>query len=235
MGVVVPLTDPPRRRARPGEPRPAARRTPGLRGAALAGALLALAACRSAPAPPPAGDGPSLVLEDVAYSEYEGARPSRRLTAAQLLVVPKRLGLFQVTGLNELVLTRPRFEILLDARAPSPAAVPRDLFGVALVRAPAVASAVMFDLECVLRRDGRPLTRLSASRASVDVRTGDVSFRDFRMASAGSPRALHAARAEWRAADRRFAVRGEYDLEGGEPRHGRGLEVDVALGRVGPP
>lgn len=215
--------------------RPAARRATRPGGAALAAAVLALAACRSTPAPPPADDRPRLALDDVVYSEHDGARESRRLTAAQLLVVPKRLGLFQVAGLNELVLARPRFEILLDARAPLPAAVPPDLFGVALVRAPAVASAAMFDLECVLRRDGRAISRISASRASADLRTGNASLRDLRIAAAEGPRALHAARAEWRAADRRFVIRGEYDLEGEEPRHGRGLEVDVELGRVGPP
>lgn len=133
------------------------------------------------------------------------------------------------------MLTRARFEVFLDGAGPSPEGVPRDLLGVALIGAGAVGSATMFDVECVLSREGRPVTRISAGRAGADLRTGNVSFRDFRMARIGTSRLLRTARAEWRAAERRFVVRGEFDLDGAEPRHGRGLEVNVELSGVGPP
>ncbi len=202
--------------------------------AGAAVAWLALAACRpAAPAPRPAAEtGPRLALEHVDSSQFEGVRRTRRLTAAQLLLVPKRLGFLEIAGLSELVLLSPRFEVALDEGAHSPDAAPRDLFDVALVRGGGVPSALMFDLECVLTRAGRPLTRISAARASANLRTGNVSLRDFRMTRVGSPHALRAARAEWSARARRFVIRGEYQLEGDPPARARRLEVDVELGEV---
>jgi len=172
-------------------------------------------------------------LEGLVLSEFAGAKLQRRLRADQLLVVPKRMGIFQVAGLNELVLTRARLEVFeADERAPrgggATGAVSRGTLDV-VSAGRRIASASIHGLECEIVRSGELRTRISAARGRVDIRSGDVILEEFSLTELRpSSRSIRGAKAVWRVAEQELVVSGPYELrDGARVTTGRGLRLDL--------
>jgi hypothetical protein len=209
-------------------------RSPGSLGRLAAAALAALLGC--APPAPQTRVPSHTTVEGLALSEFAGATLARRISADQLVVVPKRIGIFQVSALSELVLTRARVELFETgggtprARATAmDAIVPAEGFavpGLASVRH--LAGATIYGLEVVIRRGGAPAARVEAAHARADVRTGNLVLRDFRLIELPAGRTVSAARATWRRGSDDFVIPGDWvATEAGRTRTGRGLRVDA--------
>lgn len=203
-------------------------------------ACLALAACAACSAPPADHAAPSrTVVEGLDYSEFAGTTLARRIRAEQLVVVPKRFGIFQMSALSEAVLTRARIEVFEPASAGAPpragvdAVVPVEGFalpGLADVRR--LAGATFYDLQIVLVRAGAPVARVGAAQASADVRSGNLILKDFRLEHPATGRVVRSTRAVWHRRSGEFSIGGDYAVEErGAVRTGRGLVVgaDFAL------
>lgn len=177
------------------------------------------------------------------YSEFEGSRLARRIRAEQLLVVPRRVGALQLSPLSELVLTRPAIEIheatgAPPPAAPAPAASPVSappfagsgspaLLGLAAVRH--LAFATLFDPTFTFVRDGVPVARLVARRATADAGSRDLLLRGVRLEHVPGGRTLTAERAVWLAREDALWIKGQYVLtDGGKTTRGRGLRVELA-------
>jgi hypothetical protein len=217
--------------------------------AALAAACLVASGCaRDGDAPRESSSdvatGP-LSVEGLAYAEHAGSELTRRIEAAQLLVVPRHLGVFQVAGLYEVVLTRVRIELFLDAlrRVPAPSGSSGLATPLQLTpfhdRGKLVATS-LYDVQGVAVRGGTPVSRFSAANARLDVGSGDVVLNDFRITHVPTARTVQARRALWRAQANEFRIAGDYLLtDGSALRKGRGLQVDLefrsAHPELGPP
>jgi hypothetical protein len=189
-----------------------------------------------------------VALEGVTYSEFAGERLVRRVRAEQLVVVPKQMGILQLSPVSELVLTRPAIEIFEasgDGTRGADAGA-RDA-GASLPRAPALLGSVgpalpglaaarhvlattLFEPTFTFFRGGAPVARLEAARASADVRSRDLELRRVRVEHISTGRRLTADRAVWLADAGALWIEGAYVLwEGGASTRGRGLRVDVQL------
>jgi hypothetical protein len=163
-------------------------------------------------------------------------------------VLPKRVGLLEISPLTELVLGGARLEVFEETPRPVGAAAPGDgaraagRHGHASSWLPAlaggrrVAGATLLGLEGLIVRDGAPLVRVEAAHATAELRTGDLALRDLRVVHLPTSRTLVAARGVWRVRASELAVRGEYALEErGIATTGRALRLDADFRRLGTP
>lgn len=175
------------------------------------------------------------MLEAVTCSQFSGAFMARRLHAAQVFVVPKRWGIFQVSALSDLVLTQARLEVYrsgerapaddLESGAIDATALPR-MFGLQRV-----GGLVVYGFEYLLVRDGTPIARMEAARGTADARGHGVVLRAFRLTHLPSGRTVTADRAVWRPGAGEIEIRGEYTIASGDAiSHGRGLRLDAEQG-----
>jgi hypothetical protein len=161
-------------------------------------------------------------------SEYDGSTVTRQLRTNQVLILPRRVGPLQIAALYEVVLTRARVDVFLEAAADRASARPlAAIFGVPVRAGVQVASGSVFGLDWWTSRGGEPLSRIEAEHASVDFRSGEVALRQLRMTHLPTGRTIEAPRAIWRGASNDLAIRGEYVLRvGSSERRGRGLRID---------
>lgn len=179
-----------------------------------------------------------LAFEGLSASLHDGETLVSRLRAEQLLVVPSQVGPFRIAGLHELVLTRARYDVFLRPEGLAGSAPARSrrkgLLAEPVRPGVRVVAGSVHGLEWWTSRAGEAVTRVDASRARIDVRSGDVTLHGFRMVHLPTSRSLEAARAVWHEGTREFAVEGEFVLrEAARVLRGRGLRVDAELRVVG--
>ena len=180
-------------------------------------------------------------FEGITISEFSGTTLRRRLRAAQLLVVPKRIGFLQVARLSELVLTGARLELFEEGDDPATRSAGDILFRAAhgapeMVGAgQRLAAATIYGFECEMVRRGTLDVRVVARRGSVDPRSGNLVLDDFEV-NLPPLRSVRGRRALWRAAASELVVSGAYEWRDGDSvARGRGLRLDLARPRDGAP
>lgn len=204
-------------------------RTPPHRLCAVAFAFLAAAgaACTTGPGldqPEPIVN--PLSAERVSVSTFHGDRLTRRLDAAQILVVPRRVGPLEVAGVHELVLTRARIELFADDGA-GEAAGGTGVFGLPMRPGVQLVSGSIFELEWSLSRGGVELARFSASRGNVDFRSGDVNLQQLRFVHSPTRREISAPAATLRGGSE-VIIRGDFAVRDDAGEHtGRGLRMKI--------
>lgn len=218
--------DPARRRAAPG--------LPGPRRAAAAALIVCAIWSAAGCAAPPAPASPRGSIDGLTYSRFVGSTLAQRLRAEQVLFLPQRLGIFQVSAMTEVVLTRVRLEVFDDVRASSPGSAsqlrPARVLLPGLTGARHVSGATLYDIDCVIVRDGRSFVRIRAARGRADGFGGEVALREVRVEGPSTGRTLTAARAVWRPQASELVVRGEYTLrEAGRVTTGRGIRLDADM------
>lgn len=197
-------------------------------------AFALLAAATAACASGPDLEQPEPILcplsaERVSVSTFHGDRLTRRIDAAQILVVPRRVGPLEVAGVHELVLTRARIELFADEGA-GDGAGGSGVFGLPMRPGVQLVSGSIFELEWSLSRGGVELAHFSASRGNVDFRSGDVSLQQLRLVHSPTRRQISAPAATLRGGSE-VVIRGDFVVrdDAGE-RAGRGLRMKI-LGR----
>jgi hypothetical protein len=180
----------------------------------------------------PAGDASDRVanpvsLDGVRVSVFDGERLSRKFSAEQFLVLPRRAGPLEFAGLHELVVTRAKVELFLDESGGERGAAP-DLLGVPVRPGIQLVSGSIFDLDWSASRGGEQVARIEASRAKVDFRNGDVDLRQFRLSHLPTSRVIEAPRATLRHGSE-VVIEGEFVMrDRASQRTGRGLRLKVA-------
>jgi hypothetical protein len=230
----------------------------GRAAAALGAAALWLggAGCRPArPAPPAPARGHTASLEGVTLNQFAGTTLRRRLRADQLMVLPKRIGILQVAGLRELVVTGARLELFEDVPAEGRsaaevlfsggelpttwAAPPPDRRG----RSPRglqalherLTGATIYGFECDLVRRGAADVRVQARRVTLEPRSGDLVLEDL-VVEESPTRSVRAHRGTWRASSSAIVVSGWYEQRDGDAvERGRGLRIDLERLRADEP
>lgn len=168
--------------------------------------------------------------------------PHSRLTAKEMHIEHRRLGIFRLLPMVQAVIMDAKVERFLESGPGSNVGLGLSALVSSLVRMSrlemrSLRTAVVKGVQIAIYSGAdsqEPSVRLIARRAIVDLQRGDVSFRDATMVDTRTGRQIEADRMEWDERLKKVLARGWYRARSnkGEAR-GRGLASDLGFNLSG--
>lgn len=183
--------------------------------------------------------GVAMEIEGLKYSNYKDGKLKSRVQAAQLMVVPRKIGAFQIQSLNEAVISRFRLEMhsatLPDEPSKTGTSLPDELSdgikGLATIKgAGRIVKVTIAGMEILALRGDKPEFILQASVGSFDARHKQLQLENVIMEQPENHLRLTTDRAVWNKEINSFAVPGPYVLHrGNEVVKGENIFIDLAF------
>jgi hypothetical protein len=183
--------------------------------------------------------GVAMEIEGLKYSNYKDGKLQSRVQAAQLMVVPRKIGVFQIQSINEAVISRFRLEMhsatLPDEPNKTGTALPDELSdgikGLATIKgAGRIVKVTIAGMEILSLRGDKPEFILQARVGSFDARHKQLQLENVIMQQPGNHLRLTTDRAVWNKEINAFEVPGSYVLQrGNEVTKGERIFIDLAF------
>lgn len=183
--------------------------------------------------------GVAMEIEGLKYSNYKDGKLQSRVQAAQLVVVPRRIGIFQIQSINEAVISGFRLEMhnarLAAGEGNSGAALPDELSdgikGLASLKgAGRIVKVTIAGMEILSLRGDRAEFLLQARVGSFDARRKQLQLENVTMEQPEKQLRLTTDKALWNQDLKAFAVPGPYILyRGKEVVKGENIFIDLAF------
>jgi len=183
--------------------------------------------------------GVAMEIEGLKYSNYKDGKMQSRVQAAQLMVVPRKIGVFQIQSINEAVISRFRLEMhsatLPDEPNKTGAALPDELSdgikGLASIKGSGrIVKVTIAGMEILSLRGDKPEFILQARIGTFDARHKQLQLENVSMQQPENHLRLTTDRAVWNKEINAFAVPGSYVLHrGNEVVKGENIFIDLAF------
>ncbi len=183
--------------------------------------------------------GVAMEIEGLKYSNYKEGKLQSRVQAAQLMVVPRKIGAFQIKSINEAVITRFRLEMHSSNLPAEPiktgSALPDELSdgikGLAAIKGTGrIVKMTIAGMEILSLRDEKPEFILQARVGSFDARHKQLQLENVIMQQPEKHLRLTTDRAIWNKEINAFEVPGPYILHRGkEVIKGERVFIDLAF------
>ena len=183
--------------------------------------------------------GVAMEIEGLKYANYKDGKLQSRVQAAQLIVVPRKIGAFQIKSINEAVITRFRLEMhssnLAAEQNKTGTALPDELSdgikGLAAIKGTGrIVKMTIAGMEILSLRDEKPEFILQASVGSFDARQKQLQLENVTMLQPGNHLRLTTDLAIWNKEINAFEVPGPYVLyRGKEVVKGERVFIDLAF------
>lgn len=194
---------------------------------------------RLIPSPAEQPSGVAIEIEGLKSTNYKEGKLQSRVQAAQLVVVPRKIGVFQIQSINEAVISRFRLEMHNTARPveqnSSTAALPDELSdginGLASIKGSGrIVKVTIADMEILSIRENKPEFILQARVGTFDARHKQLQLENVIMQQPENHLRLTTDRAVWNKEINAFEVPGPYVLHrGNEVVKGEHIFIDLAF------
>ena len=182
--------------------------------------------------------GVDMEIAGLKYSNYKEGKLQSRVQAEQLMVVPRKIGAFQIKSINEAVITRFRLEMHSSNLAAEPktgSALPDELSdgikGLAAIKGTGrIVKMTIAGMEILSLRDEKPEFILQARVGSFDARHKQLQLENVTMLQPENHLRLTTDLAIWNKEINAFEIPGPYVLyRGKEVVKGERVFIDLAF------
>ena len=183
--------------------------------------------------------GVAMEIEGLKYSNYKEGKLQSRVQAAQLMVVPRKIGVFQIQSINEAVISRFRIEMhksaLPEEKKKTETVLPDQLSdgikGLAAIKgAGRIVKVTIAGMEILSLQGDKPEFILQARVGTFDARHKQLQLENVIMQQPENHLRLTTDRAVWNKELNAFAVPGPYVLyRGKEVTKGENIFIDLAF------
>ena len=183
--------------------------------------------------------GVDMEIAGLKYSNYKEGKLQSRVQAAQLMVVPRKIGAFQIKSINEAVITRFRLEMHSSnlpaepnkTRSVLPDELSDGIKGLAAIKGTGrIVKITIAGMEILSLRDEKPEFILQARVGSFDARQKQLQLENVTMLQPENHLRLTTDLAIWNKEINAFEVPGPYVLyRGKEVDKGERVFIDLAF------
>lgn len=180
--------------------------------------------------------GVAMDIEGLKYANYKNGKLQSRVQAAQLVVVPRKIGAFQIQSINEAVISHFRLELIRSPdKEKEEGALPDELSdgikGLASIKGSGrIVKVTIAGMEILSLRDNNPEFILQARVGSFDARHKQLQLENVVMQQPDNHLRLTTDLAVWNKEIKAFEVPGPYVLyRGKEVVKGDRVFIDLAF------
>lgn len=165
--------------------------------------------------------GIAMEIEGLKYSNYKDGRLQSRVQAGQLVVVPRKIGIFQIHSINEAVISRFRLEILnapltsgaANHQSDLPLELSDGIKGLAAIKGSGrITKVTISGMEIISLRDDKPVLRLIAQTGLFDARQKQLKLEKIVLQNPSIGLRISSEQALWNKKINAFEIPGPYEL-----------------------
>lgn len=170
-------------------------------------------------------------FEGLTVSSYTKGQLQSRVKIKAMRSAPRKIMVFQVKSLNELLLFDVNAEIFESEKKPAEllplGEMQKQLNGVGMRKALGrITQARMLRFAATFMRDGKETLHLEAQEGTIDFRKNNTVLENASLFQSSAQRRITSSRIDWDTTSKRFIIPGEYqELHGDKFFRGSGISV----------
>ncbi len=180
--------------------------------------------------------GVAMEIEGLKYSNYKDGKLQSRVQAGQLVVVPRKIGIFQIQSINEAVISRFRLEVFnspakkeANQSAPLPDELSEGIKGLASIKGSGrITKVTIAGMEILSLQDNQPKFILNARVGIFDARQKQLQLEQITLQQPALGMRIVSERAVWNKKINAFEIPGPYELHAADGvQKGERVYVDM--------
>jgi len=162
------------------------------------------------------GTLPPMEFEGLTFSTYKGKELQSRVKINSLRVAPRKLYIFRIRNINELLLLHVDVEIFQNEKGGSVDLLPMTemqdrVSGAVMVKGMGrITQGHILNFTASLKKNGQETLRVVANEATIDFSNHKMTMLHANLFQPGTQRQISSNRIDWDSLERRFIIPGEY-------------------------